>query len=118
MDRKLIISSETLLSNGYTETEKGLYEHTRKDGYGTIVLSRDNGGHWNCKIVSSKIVCEIKNVVYLDDLHEQIEKLSEKVTFDFWEPVDETHQVVRFATSWATGEEDIDELMNILDKNF
>ncbi len=75
MGRKLIISSETLLSNGYTETEKGLYEHTRKDGYGTIVLSRDNGGHWNCKIVSSKIVCEIKNVVYLDDLHEQIEKL-------------------------------------------
>ena len=50
--------------------------------------------------------------------NEQIEKLSGKVTFEFWEPVDETHQVVRFATSWATGEEDIDELMNILDKNF
>lgn len=48
---------------------------------------------------------------------EEIEKLSGKVTFDFWDPVDEEHQVVRFATSWATKEEDIDGLMNLLDKN-
>lgn len=75
MDKKLRISPEVLLANDYIETDKGFYEYTRKDGYGTIVLSRDNGGHWNCKILSSKIVCEIKNVVYLDDLHEQIEKL-------------------------------------------
>ena len=47
---------------------------------------------------------------------EEIEKLSGKVTFDFWDPVDDNHQVVRFATSWATKEEDIDELMALLDK--
>lgn len=75
MDKNLRISPEVLLVNDYIETDKGLYEYTRKDGYGTIVLSRDNGGHWNCQIVSSKILHEIKNVVYLDDLHEQIEKL-------------------------------------------
>ena len=75
MDKKLSISPEVLLANDYIETDKGFYEYTRKDGYGTIVLSKDNGGHWNCKIVSSKIVCEIKNVVYLNDLYEQIEKL-------------------------------------------
>lgn len=74
MDRK-IISHNTLIEAGYTKNEYGIYEYTRNDGYGTIQLSRDNGGHWKCKIVSSKIVCEIKNVVYLDDLHEQIEKL-------------------------------------------
>ena len=75
MDKKLRISPDTLLANDYIETDKGFYEYNRNDGYGTMVLSRDNGGHWNCKIVSSKIVCEIKNVVYLDDLHEQREKL-------------------------------------------
>lgn len=75
MDKKLRISSEVLLANDYIETDKGFFEYTRKDGYGTIVLSRDNGGHWNCQIVSSKILHEIKNAVYLDDLHKQIEKL-------------------------------------------
>ena len=69
------ISHNTLIEAGNTKNEYGIYEYTRDDGYGTIQLSRDNGGHWNCKILSSKIVCEIKNVVYLDDLHEQIEKL-------------------------------------------
>lgn len=72
---KKIISHNTLLEAGYTKNEYGIYEYTRDDGYGTIVLSRDNGGHWNCQIVSSKILHEIKNAVYLDDLHEQIEKL-------------------------------------------
>ena len=47
---------------------------------------------------------------------EEIAWLSKKVSFDFWYPVDENHQVVRFATSWATKEEDIDMLMNILDE--
>lgn len=75
MDKNLRISPEVLLANDYIETDKGFFEYTRKDGYGTIVLSRDNGGHWNCQIVSSKILHEIKNAVYLDDLHEQIEKL-------------------------------------------
>lgn len=75
MDKKLRISPEVLLANDYIETDKGFFEYTRKDGYGTIVLSRDNGGHWNCQIVSSKILHEIKNAFYLDDLHEQIEKL-------------------------------------------
>ena len=75
MNKNLRISPEVLLANDYIETDKGFFEYTRKDGYGTIVLSRDNGGHWNCQIISSKILHKIKNVVYLDDLHEQIEKL-------------------------------------------
>lgn len=41
-------------------------------------------------------------------------KLQEKVVFDFWEKYDEEHTVVRFATSWATNEEDVRKLIAIL----
>lgn len=41
-------------------------------------------------------------------------KLAEKVAFDFWEMYDEDHTVVRFCTSWATTDEQIDELEKVL----
>lgn len=44
----------------------------------------------------------------------QIEKLRQQISFSFWEKYDENHTVVRFATSWATPQESIDELNNIL----
>ena len=34
--------------------------------------------------------------------NEEMERLKEKVSFGFWEKVDDKHTVVRFATSWAT----------------
>ena len=46
--------------------------------------------------------------------NEKMKHLSEKVTFSFWETLDENHSVVRFATSWATTEEDVEELREIL----
>jgi len=46
--------------------------------------------------------------------NEKMKQLSEKVTFSFWETLDENHSVVRFATSWATTEEDVEELREIL----
>lgn len=46
--------------------------------------------------------------------NEKMKELSEKVTFSVWEPVDENHTAVRFATSWATKEEDIDSLIAML----
>lgn len=42
--------------------------------------------------------------------NEKLKKLSEKVEFSFWETYDETHTVVRFATSWSTQESDLSEL--------
>lgn len=48
--------------------------------------------------------------------NEEIERLKHKVSFEYWGPVDERHQIVRFATSWATREEDIDALLMILDE--
>ena len=36
-----------------------------------------------------------------------MEKISEKVAYSFWERYDETHTVIRLVTSWATKEEDV-----------
>ena len=44
----------------------------------------------------------------------KMEELKDKVTFSFWEKYDETHTVVRFATSWATKEEDVKALLDLL----
>ena len=46
--------------------------------------------------------------------NEKMKALSEKVNFEFWEKADNEHTVVRFATSWSTKEEDIDELAKII----
>lgn len=48
--------------------------------------------------------------------NEEIEELRKKVRFDLWDKPDEGHQVVRFAASWATKEEDIEALMQLLDE--
>ena len=46
--------------------------------------------------------------------YEKMETLKEQVRFCFWEKLDDTHTVVRFATSWATPEENIRKLMELL----
>lgn len=43
-----------------------------------------------------------------------VERLSDKVGFSLWEPYDDTHMVVRFATSWATTDEMLDALAALL----
>lgn len=44
----------------------------------------------------------------------KLEELKKNVNFCFWEKLDANHTVVRFATSWATKEEDVDELIKLL----
>ena len=46
--------------------------------------------------------------------NEKMKELSEKVEFSFWETYDETHTVVRFATSWSTQESDLIALGELL----
>ena len=41
----------------------------------------------------------------------RMKELAEHVRFSVWEPVDDTHTAVRFATSWATTEEQVDRLL-------
>lgn len=50
--------------------------------------------------------------VVLDD--SQLAALSEKVSYSFWEKQPDGRTVIRFATSWATREEDVDVLLEIL----
>ena len=40
-----------------------------------------------------------------------LEKLAEKYSYSFWEKTDESHSAVRFCTSWATKEENVDALI-------
>ena len=45
---------------------------------------------------------------------EKMEQLRENVVFSFWEKADRDHTIVRFATSWGTKEEEIEELKRLL----
>lgn len=46
--------------------------------------------------------------------HEKIKALSEDVGFEIWEPYDETHDVVRFVTSWSSTEEEIEAFLKLM----
>ena len=54
------------------------------------------------------------NQIFVVLENQQMAELEKKVKFGFWEKYDETHTVVRFATSWATKMEDIEALIEIL----
>lgn len=44
----------------------------------------------------------------------KLEELKDKVAYSFWEKYDEIHTVIRFATCWATQEEDVHALLALL----
>lgn len=46
--------------------------------------------------------------------NKKLEELRKEVTFSIWEKKDADHTVVRFATSWATKEEDIRKLLALM----
>ena len=47
--------------------------------------------------------------------NEQVEALRSRVMFSVWEKPDDEHTVVRFATSWATTEENVDKLLDMME---
>ncbi|MBQ8217787.1 MAG: low specificity L-threonine aldolase [Oscillospiraceae bacterium] len=51
-------------------------------------------------------------IIVVDD--EKKVELEKKVAFSFWEKLDETHTAIRFVTDWATREEDVDALIELL----
>ena len=70
-----------------------------------------------------EIVCDCGLEFYLESPtnqqfvvleNEKLKKLKEKVAVGFWEKYDDTHTVIRFATSWSTTEEDLKALDQIL----
>lgn len=48
---------------------------------------------------------------------EQASRLGARVEFSFWEKPDDAHTIIRFATSWATTEEDAARLVEALRQN-
>ena len=44
----------------------------------------------------------------------QLEELAKHVRYGFWEKYDDTHTVIRLATSWATTKEDLEALRKVL----
>ena len=56
---------------------------------------------------TKQIFCIVSNEV--------MKKIAQDVEFGFWEKYDETHSVIRFATSWATTMEDTQKLIRLLD---
>ena len=46
--------------------------------------------------------------------NEKAEELRQYVRFTVWEKPDESHTVARFCTSWATTDEELDELEKLI----
>ncbi len=55
---------------------------------------------------TNQIFCIVSNDV--------MKKIAQNVEFGFWEKYDDTHSVIRFATSWATTVEDTQKLIQLL----
>ncbi|MDE6965140.1 MAG: low specificity L-threonine aldolase, partial [Lachnospiraceae bacterium] len=54
------------------------------------------------------------NQIFVILENQRMERLREKAVFSYWEKYDENHTVVRFATSWATKREEVEELISLL----
>ena len=54
------------------------------------------------------------NQIFVVLANDKMSKLKKEVSFGYWEKYDENHTVVRFATSWATTQQDVQKLIDIL----
>ena len=54
------------------------------------------------------------NQIFLVLEDERLKELEQKVAISFWEKADDNHTIIRLATSWATKEEEIKALIEIL----
>jgi threonine aldolase len=54
------------------------------------------------------------NQIFIVMENEALARLGEKVVYSFWEKDDDTHTVIRLATSWATTEENLEKLLQLL----
>ena len=54
------------------------------------------------------------NQIFVIMENESLKSFGEKVSYGFWEKYDESHTVIRIATSWATSDESVEALTKIL----
>ena len=92
--------------------ENDLYEHIGEPAIAAADKIREglkeNGIELYLDAPTNQVFCVVDNAF--------MEKLAQKVEFSFWEKKDETHTVIRFATSWATTMEDVDELIRWIEQ--
>jgi threonine aldolase len=89
---------------------KDLYEHI---GESAIVFANEIREAWKqCgyrlyfENPTNQVFCVVEN--------SKLPKLAERVEFGFWEKCEESHTIIRLATSWATTESDVKELIRFL----
>lgn len=89
----------------------GLYERIGKPAIDAAEQIKEALRKFGYKLAldtpTNQIFCIVSNKV--------MEKIAQDVEFGFWEKYDETHSVIRFATSWATTMEDTQKLIRLLD---
>ena len=89
----------------------GLYERIGKSAIDAAEQIKEALRKFGYKLAldtpTNQIFCIVSNKV--------MEKIAQDVEFGFWEKYDETHSVIRFATSWATTMEDTQKLIRLLD---
>ena len=56
------------------------------------------------------------NQVFVEITDEIYEKIQKKVIVSFWEKTKEGYTTIRFATSWATTQEAVDQLLAVLEE--
>ncbi|MCR4834581.1 MAG: aminotransferase class I/II-fold pyridoxal phosphate-dependent enzyme [Butyrivibrio sp.] len=101
--RLLGIQFDTLFTDDlYFEISKNAIE--RADELRQIL--KDKGYKFAIENPTNQIFVVIEN--------EKLKKLQNQVSVGFWEKYDDTHTVVRFATSWATTKEQIQEVEKLL----
>ncbi|MDE6904102.1 MAG: low specificity L-threonine aldolase [Lachnospiraceae bacterium] len=89
---------------------EGLYLECGKNGIKTAGMLREglrNMGY-------SFYIDSPTNQLFVVLENRKMEELKEEVSFSFWEALDKSHTVVRFATSWATQEDEVEKLLSFL----
>ena len=59
-------------------------------------------------------LCTPTNQIFVRFTNEQYKEISSRAALGFWEQPDEAHTVARIATSWATTDQDVEELLRLL----
>lgn len=88
----------------------GLYEHIGKHAVRLAIRIREifrSAGY-------DVVIESPTNQQFFRLPNEVIDKLRRDVTFDYWGPRGERESIVRFVTSWATRDEDVETLSQIL----
>lgn len=89
----------------------GIYENIGKDAiiFADRIRQKVTEKGWKLQYGSPT------NQVFVELPDEMYAKVEEKVTVSFWEKTKEDCTTIRFATSWATTQEDVDKLLAVLE---